>query len=242
MDPDFNLPGPLASDLWDRTNDRSIINLVPGKVAEAMLVAGKARPELFDLDEKALKRAVSPSPTDNRLRLAFWIEYDRAQAEQKNMNLSNVYGGVCTRFFFEEVWLKVPQRMAWLLCMPIAYDVALQESVAYGLDTMREILEMDHTTPRGVNAKLLELKVKVFAMLDMRLKGAYTQTLKNLNLNVSTSDKQVAKHLASGSMEEVEARLKYLQKKERQALNLPDLPGDSDKPAEVEVDSETAGA
>src|SRR4051812_4816371 len=96
---------PMASapvDLWDPENTRSVINIVPATLGSAMLMASRDHGELFVLDERDLKRKVSPTPTDNRLRLAFWMEYDRAQAQGGKMEMTRIYTGICTRAYFEE--------------------------------------------------------------------------------------------------------------------------------------------
>ncbi len=188
-----------------------------------MLAAGQARPDLFAMDEKALAKAVSPSPTDNRLRLNFWMAYDIAQNSQRRIVMTSVYSGVCTRTYFEEHWTHFPERMAWMLCMPDNYESVLEEAIVHGLKKMREILDIPDTDNKGrINVPILALKAKIFSMLEMRKHGAYTVTNKNMNLNVSTDDRSVAKQIMEGSMGEIEQRLKYLEAKERKALNLPE--------------------
>src|ERR1041384_7730963 len=85
----------LPPSLADRSNPISVVNLVPGAVGKALEDALFTNPEFFDKDERALwvflrKDNKQPTPTDNRLRLKFWMEYDNAMAKGARMNLANV--------------------------------------------------------------------------------------------------------------------------------------------------------
>lgn len=220
-------PGPGIShmDVWTRSDPRSVINLVPPAVGEAMLLAAKAKPDLFGVDERTLWNTLRlsnkcPSPTDNRLRLKFWDEYDRAQAELKNIIISNVTPGVCSREYFTQNYLASPEKVAWLLCPPASYVVKMEEALAFGIEQLRDILELPTTSPSGrVDTKLAELKAKIVAMMDIRVKGAITQKIeqKSMNINVQTSDKQVANRALQGSMEDIEKRLRELKKRDKVA-------------------------
>ncbi len=219
-------PEPKILDFWDRSNPRSVVNLMPRHVAECMELAAKNRPELFQMDERQLRRKLSPTPTDNRMRLAFWLEYDRAQAAQtRHMNMARIYEGVSSREFFETFYVTKPERVAWLLCHPHSYEVIMSEALAYGVERIREILEMPFIDKKGkIDHRTMEMVLKTVALLDVRVKGATIQRVeqKNLNVHVGTGGKDVTQALLGNSMDEIEARLKYLEKKERAALHLPE--------------------
>lgn len=220
-------PEPGTVDLWDRADSRSLLNLLPLQVQSAMLEAGKSKPQWFGLDERTLFKTLKtegfmPTQTDNFLRTKFWLEYELAQEERRKMNISQVYAGVCVRQYFYGVFLERPDKMAWLCTPPMNYETKLEEALAFGMDRMRDFLEMDPMVGGKPNIKLMELQAKITAMLDMRKKGAYTQKIeqKNMNLNVSTSDKAVAAALTGANMDQLNARIKVLEQRERQALNL----------------------
>lgn len=216
-------------DLWNRADERSVINLVPQAVSMAMVDAGKKDPALFQMDEHTLwmtlkYRKKLPNATDNRLRLAFWLEYDRAQQDHKHMEMSAVYSGVCSRSLFYAQYLDDPERVAWLLCPPVDYTMKIQEALDFGTDRMREILAMDPHDAKGrPNVKLMELQAKIWALMDQRIKGAYTQRIeqRSLSLTVKTTDKQVAQAAMENSMDALDRRIKELDRRERAALNLP---------------------
>ncbi len=225
---------PEASDIWHRTEERALINLVTPSLQARMMEASKAKPELFGLDEHELWRVLrgsnsSPNPTDNRLRLAFWVEYDRAQQSGEKMQMEYVWAGICTSEYFYRRYLNVPEKVAWLCTPPASYEVTLKESVNFGLKRMRDILDMDPEKEGFYGAariKFLELQAKVFGMLDMRERGAFTQRSEVKTLNVHTTDKGVAKALMDNSVEAMEKRLKELEARERKALNLPEKKDD----------------
>lgn len=221
-------PGTQLADVWSKSDDRAMVNLVPEAVAESFIESSRAQPDLFHLDERSLwlklrGNETTPTPTDNRLRVSFWNEYERAQANNDKINISTVFAGICTRHYFYSRYLKRPEKVAWLVCPPASYEVVAKEALTFGMEKLRDILELPIKDAQGrVNIKLGELQAKIVAMLDQRLKGGFTQRVesKSMSLNVSTTDKQVAKAAMQGSMEEMERRLKELEHRERRALHL----------------------
>lgn len=225
----------IQEDVFQRTEPRALINLVPTQVQSAMLDAQKKEPELFGLDERDLFKKLrqserTPSPTDNRIRLAFWMEYDSSQAEGRDFNIAKAYSGICNRQFFYQHYLHSAARVAWLITAPVGYETKMEEALDYGLDRMREYLEIDAMVGGKPNVKLMELQAKIVAMFEMRVKGGIVQRTetKNLNLSVSTTDRRVAQATAELSMEALEKRLKELDKRERAITQTPDK-----KPEEI---------
>jgi hypothetical protein len=219
-----------TTDFWNRAEPRAMINIVPATVADRLLQASGLHPDLFgraerDLYQDLKSAGAQPNATDNRLRLRFWEEYERAQGKQERMRVDEIVDGVCSRAYFYGRYLTNPYKVAWLATPPASYEVIAKEALAFGYEQMRDILEMSNTLPSGKpDVKLMELKAKIVAMLDVRVKGAIIQKVeqKNMNLNVSTSDKKVAKLALGESMAEMEKRIKELEKRERKALNLPE--------------------
>lgn len=219
-----------AVDLFERTDEKSVLNLVSPQLQNAFLESSRAAPDYFGLDERDLHDKLRadgklPSPTDNRLRLAFWLEYDRAQEREEKMTIQNIYAGVCGRTYFYNRYLGNPAKVAWLLTPPTSYDLHLTEALSYGMDRLREMLAISPLGPGGkVNVKLMELQTKIVAMLDVRKHGMATQKVeqKNMNLHVSTTNEQVAKMAVTGTMEQLERRMKELERRERHILSLPE--------------------
>lgn len=216
----------------DESDGPTVLDLVPPKTAEHMRAALEKRPDLFSMDEKELKHhlrhsGLTPTPTDNRLRIMFWQEYDRAMAHESSMQMNNVYAGVCTHGYFHQHYLPVAEKVAWLLCPPADYVAKIAEVLDYGLDRMREILEMPLTDPvtGKFNGKLAELQAKITFMMDMRKHGAFTQKIEQKNMSLSiTARAGAANEMAlDNSMDELDKRLKELEKMNAQAQNL--IPG-----------------
>jgi hypothetical protein len=224
--------GPRAVDLWDRMEPTSVINKVEPHVAGALLSVSQEKPELFGMGEQELYKYLSgeqarPSATENRLRLQFWLEYDRAQTDGNNMRTSAIHAGVCSKQYFHAVILKKAEKVAWMMTPPVHYTVKIEEGLDFGIDRMRDILELDpkgFSLKPGEQLKLMELQAKITWMLEQRVKGAVAQRIeqRNMNLNVNTTDKQVAAAMAGASMDELSKRIKDLEARERRALNLPE--------------------
>lgn len=221
-----NQPQYLVS-IWDHENPRSLVNIVPDKVGQAMREAVAKTPDYFSLDEdklyKLLRREnASPGPTDNRIRLKFWMEYDYAQSQGKRvMDITRIIAGVCSWEYFYAHYLKSPSRVAWMTCMPTGYLIKAEEALEFGLEQMRDLLGQPHEVNGRVDTKLGELKVKIYNMLDQRLRGAVVQ--KTMSLNVNTTSPQTAQALArtmsQPTMEQLNNRLKILRMKEKKHMN-----------------------
>lgn len=236
---------PTAFDIWDEANPRSLVNILPVKTADQIREAAKSHPDLFGLDERSLRAEFKklnyfPNATDNRLRINFWMEYERAQTVLKPMVLNRICDGVIVHGYFTDRYLRNPFHVAWMLTPITGYETVATEALQYGLETLRDILGEDHTLPGGgLNLKLVELKLKVVAMLDLRLKGIPTQRIeqKTLGYTLHDSMKDVSAHTMGTNMIDLEARMKELERRERRALNLPE-PSTPAPESEKAIDAE----
>jgi hypothetical protein len=224
----------IPVDLLSRDDPRSVINIVSAETQAHIFRAYTSRPDLFRMGEVELRRACKPTVTDNRLRLAFWNEHNLAQENGTTMRMTSVYAGVCTRQFFETKYLSEPVNIAWMLCPPASYIIALEEIVARSQTKLSEILDAEVVDEDGkVDVKLGELILKINVAAEARLKGSVlvrkhitgevTNTNKNLNVNanVDTTPEQAAKVVdavtKAGSIADVNARLAKLRKEEEKA-------------------------
>lgn len=182
-----------------------------------MIRAHKAVPQYFGQDERTLWNMLkadkcTPNPSDNRLRLKFWNEYERAQESMEWMVVVHIYSGICSREYFFQKYMIEPYKMAWLLCPPANYLVITEEALQVGLEALRDILEQKLTLPNGrINVALGNLKLKIVELLDIRVKGAVVQ--KTMNLHVS--EKKVADIKEIKSMEELDRRLRDIENRRR---------------------------
>lgn len=175
--------------IWDEEHPRSLINLVSERVKEEMKKGVVGHPDFFDRDERDLllllkRNALGPSPMDNRIRLKFWMEYDYCQHYQKEaIDLARVTSGICSFEYFYRKYITCVSKLSWMLCPPTGYVVKSEEALEFGLDQLREILELPLVDANGkVNASLANIKVRITEMLDNRVKGAVVQ--KNISYNM----------------------------------------------------------
>lgn len=222
----------------DEQNPRSVVNLVPPSVSERLKQHVFEHPELFDKDEHTLHKYLraqerTPSPLDNRLRLKWWMEYDRVQARgEAQMNMVNVLAGLCSRELFYGHYLKNPNKCAWLLCPPTGYMVKAEEALEFGLEQLRDILDLPHVNYGKVDTKLADLKLKIVALLDTRVQGAIVQ--KNVNVNLGAQAKGIDNATAAATMEDIKKQLTELRRRDKQSRNLPLA---SQGTEEIEVES-----
>ena len=202
-------------DPFNRAEERALINLVPPALGERILKAYRNRPELFGLDEKALIKSFTdygergPGPLSNAIRMKFWYEYDEAQNHRRRMKIQNIMAGICDEMAFYKTF-DHPEKVAWVLTQPVRYDAATEEMHQFALSRVRRTLEADpfNEATGKVDTKLAEVQLKIFQMLDTRIKGAVVQ--KTMNVHASLPDKknltEAARH------EELENRIKAIER------------------------------
>lgn len=189
-----------AIDPYDTDHKNSMINLVP-KWLKARLLNPTVK-SLMSLAEEDLELKVKPNLTLQRLRSAFWYEYERIQSahgrhrrHEHNIGVYRMCNGICTSQYFMEKVARNDYYIAWIIRPPLDYDKALQESLQHGLNRVREILNfplydkkftkdgvpvVDKFTGEQVespNHATANLLLKTVAFLDLRVKGAIPQKI-----------------------------------------------------------------
>lgn len=172
----------------DKVEEANVISRLPSWVAEP----AKAIPSsVHDMSESELAKAAQPDITAERLRVAFWGEYDRACKTDTMMSMTNVYAGVCTKRYFENV-VNNSFKLRYLCTLPIDYEVGLAEATNYGLLKMREILALPVKDADGkVDSKLIQQQREIWMQVQERHKGSIIKRFDintkkqsvNLNLN-----------------------------------------------------------
>jgi hypothetical protein len=199
--------------LLDPEDPRSMVNLVPPDVSEAM---HRVPIEYFTMSEVDLKKLSRPTQVISRIRLSWWNEYNRAQEMLTHMEMVSVYAGVCHPSYFYAGILKNPRYLAWILCPPTSYLVAMEEALYFGVERLREILELPLYDEKGrANPAVGNLVLKTVALLDLRVKGAVTQKHehKSVALNINTAARDVTNALSGASMDEINHKLSMLEAK-----------------------------
>lgn len=224
---------PPAVCLWNRKEERSLPNILPAEfVIDCERVRAKD-PGLFELDERTLLKRLAkarhkPTATVARLRMKFWVEYDRAQGSKSMMRVTAIYYGICFQEHFLHAVSK-PSALAWILCPPSNYIAVLDEGLAMGLERAREVLDESPVNEKGViNTALAELQWKITQGFELRKHGAVAQKMetvsKSLNVNVHShsnaqlppEQKKVLEIAQSMSVEDMESEIRKLEEKEAQ--------------------------
>ena len=214
-------PSPKELLIIDTTDPRSVINLVPDSVKRAI----QNTPEWYlDQDAYDLRRMFKahdgyvPTFTDNRLRIAFWQEYESAQRRQKTMLTKNIWGGVCSDTYFEK-FLRDKQRVAWMLCPPADYTKSMEEALLFGIDQLREILAAPHeaTNKEGeliVDARLAMVKVEIVKMIDQRVKGSVIQRTQNIHAHLNGKEAKALNETPE-TLDQIEQKIAALEAESR---------------------------
>lgn len=192
--------------IFDHTNPRALINMVPNSMKVVM--------EALDdkhryLSEPMLKRYADADALLARLRINFWLEYDSAQKIERNMSISNILRGVTSMDYWNDVVLKDPKKVAYIIVPPKNYLVTMNELLEMGLDRMREILKAPVFDSRGrFDAKAADKIIKVVHAVEARVKGAVVQ--KTLNLNAEMPAQRLGIEnidVNSSNLDELEAQI-----------------------------------
>lgn len=180
---------------FDETNPYSLVNMLPPQCVAMM--AEKYCKFLLGLSLTKRKNKIKPDTQLNRLRVAFWREYDDACANRRKVEFKNIYGGTCSQEYFYTV-IEDIESFVWLITPTPNYQLQIEEALHFGIERMREILEMPlyerketkrkdnkgYVVKELPNVKLAALMVKIVEMLDARVKGAVPKTIANHTTNI----------------------------------------------------------
>lgn len=218
---------PVGISILDKTDPRSLINLVPEFLVQDI---ERIPPEWLNQDEQDLIPLVfagrpktthaganRPTATECRIRMNFWLEYTRAQSTMSRMVMKNVYAGACS----QGLWAQLCGQkniLAFILCIPHDYMRAMEEMLNMGITEMRKILEYPLEDAQGrFDAKLADVKFKIFQGIEMRLKGSIIQRAEIKTANFHAH--QQAPTPGPKSMDELDAKIKNME--ERVTKQLP---------------------
>lgn len=184
--------------------------------------------------EFELQKKVKPSAEHNRLRLAFWREYERALQLNCSMEVVNIYKGIVSKENFEQIIKGQPRVVAWILKQPTNYANMMEEALSFSMHRVREILEMpiykleSREVPlnnggkkimqkRVPNVPVAKLILDTMKLLDLRVKGAVVQTVKQHVKTENTNKNLTANFSISGEMDrtpkslaDIDAQIKKL--------------------------------
>ena len=208
-------------------DSRTVIQFLTPAIRRSVEEHLFTRPDLFSLGERALKKhlgsiGMKPTPTDNRLRMRFWMAYEESMAKQSfgNISAQTLALGICEHNFLILHYFTKAEKVAWLMTRPAAYETVMEEALYYGIDMMRDILDEDHHIGGKINVPLMNLKLKIVSLLDTRLKGAPVQKSLHLHSNIPMDAAKVAQATQLVTMEDLQKKSKEYEAKLRRALHL----------------------
>lgn len=134
-----------------------------------------------------------PPAIDIVLRMRFWEEYNRAQADERNIVVKNIFHEVCTHPTFYRI-IANPKRLAYILTEPLQDSFQSKSILGMSWKKMRSIMlaEPGVNNKTGLtDTKLLDTQLKLFQYLDQRENGMLIQRIKqettNTNVNVDAN-------------------------------------------------------
>lgn len=195
--------------LMDPDNPRGLWKIAPPGLANLMKDLSE---KWFSLSEEDLLKRVGSNPSLNRVRIAFWKEYDRAQEEQRQMRWADISRMVQMPTWALSDMFHKDLHLAYVLCPVASYDAFLEEALSHGMRRIREILDLPLSDENGkVNPKTGELILKAAAFLDMRMHGGFLQKSMNLEARTEIGLQHVQKLARELNMDEIDKKIRELE-------------------------------
>ena len=215
-DPIDSIPAAIG-DPFDEANPRSLCNMVPRKVREAILNPELPRHYLQMPESQFLIHLEKYlEPRDYRIRLAFWDEYNAAIAEDRVMRIDQFVVKVTNIAYFYRIFLQNKYKVIFLLQPPGSYKINMRELLHFGLNRMREIISLPLMDKKGQpNVHLIREMIKIFALADARVQGAVKQTIdinqKSLNVDMTLKEARKLSEGGSNPVDALDAEIKRLE-------------------------------
>lgn len=220
-------PGPLSKQaktlsenttgitIFSKTDPRSVYNLVPVAMQEAM---DQVDPKFYEFKFGSIEKHMKPDIRDYQLRVAFWREYNHTQDNWKrSISLHAVMKGICSADYLWKKVLKDPMKVAFLLYPVVDMQASMEEMMDLSLREMRKILKMPNNGAKGANMPVIREKIKIFALIQNRLQGSVLQRVAidqrvQANINTSTTTQEAPK-----SLQEINREIKQIERTSKQA-------------------------
>lgn len=199
---------------YDLDDKRSLANIVPPWLRAAMEEVPR---DMYFWSEEKLRGYARADAKLNRIRLAFWAEYEEAQSELRMFNLYGITKRVGMAQSYIKELLSDVKVLPYVLLPPVTYDLFLEEALSHGLSRLREILDIQIVDEDGkLDHKSAEILLKATAFIDMRKNGGIVQRTMNVHaFSGSAGEKRFANQLSSGELDkkikELEGKREYIE-------------------------------
>ena len=173
----------VAEVLGDPNDMHSLFNILPASFIRG---AQKLEEKHLAMDEYDLRELMSARHRKilGRLRQSLWLHIHTTTGHRKRVNMKVIIRGITTMYWLYSQ-LEKPHVVAYLLKPPGNYEVFLNEALHVAVDQIRDILEEPHVDPETgrVDARMADVKRRLFVDIADRVKGMPIQRTENLNVN-----------------------------------------------------------
>lgn len=174
-------------EIFNEDNPYSLVNKVPEYMIVKLYALEKDEVDWLSLTTTEIREKIKPTSIMNRLRMAFWNEYENACRTGDRMETKRIYAGICSMEHFSRMMQKV-RKYVWLIQPVPAYQDTIEELLLTGTEEMRKILEAPIYKEDGsINTSLVNSKLKLQKMIEDRALGAVAQKLETKSLNVNAN-------------------------------------------------------
>lgn len=215
---------PMAAELFDRDDPRSLVNLLPAqlaKVFESPMVDKK----MLYLTEREAERRLMPDSVIYKIRIAFWKVFEHARGTHTAISLRKIAElSGHPEHYVRSIIMHRPGAFTFILIPPSTYENELDEALMFGMRRLREDiltlpikrtrwneeLGIEEEVPIPENAKII---LQAVAFLDMRKHGGIVQKQLTVHNDISKDTSKAAKQ----SLAELDQKIRELEQKAQQA-------------------------
>lgn len=197
--------------LYDTDNPDALINRLPDRLVPIFHRVKNKLPRTLLSDEKAVRRYVNPDDRDDRVRLAFWDEYNASTAGNKKMSLQCILSGTTAWDTWITAYEPNDKRMCWIFTPPTSYVAQMRHILHRGTERLLEIINLPMVNDEGkVDIKIANLVLRAWQLADMRVKGGVMQKVQieqksmNLNLNAESTVDNLRAQVSGMDLKELE--------------------------------------
>jgi hypothetical protein len=224
-------------DIFDASDPRSLVNIVWKDFRDVLKRTVNAYPELFTLSEARLQQKAKPEPQHRMMRMRFWQEYDIAQQANRTMRASDVTRGICIPEYWSRNVNTNPELLAYIITPPPRYITRMETMLDLALDNLLEILELPVKNEKTgfIDSKLIANKVKVFELLDLRVKGAIMQKVaihQRIDQHTQITEGTSLEKMDLNDLQAIESSIQQVKKQIERTQNRQAIQIENKKPAE----------
>lgn len=163
----------------------------------------------------------------NKLRIAFWDEYERAAREQDYMHFKKVHGGICKAEVCIGLFKSMPVLLAWITSPLAGYLMNRKELNFLSEERMVEIMSVSAVRHDGrLDARAARVQVELYLALQDRIHGPVIEKSETKSVNVNVNSTQTPSEAAGTiamitDMEELDRRLQAVRAKTQALKTVP---------------------